>query len=118
MLASSWAPSRTPSSWKRGCSPQKNSLKQEIILLTNATLGRKSNNYFSFSYRWQSGDEKNINKNLPKDKQFLVTKGVPSEKRIADLKRFEEENEGELEREVEDGWVETKNPQKKRKDNQ
>lgn len=57
-----------------------------------------------------------MNKNLPKDKQFLVTKGCPCEKRIADLKAFELENEGELEKDVEDGWVETMNPQKKTTD--
>lgn len=59
---------------------------------------------------WQSGDEKLFNKNLPKDKQFLVTKGVPCEKRIKDL-QFEDEN-AELEKDVEDGWVETVNPSK------
>lgn len=47
----------------------------------------------------------------------MVTKGVPCEKRIADLKKFELENEGNLERDVEDGWVETANPQTKQNNN-
>lgn len=86
--------------------------------LTNAIHGRKFKSIDNYSHEcfyfsWQSGDEKLLNKNLPKDKQFLVTKGVPCEKRIAELKKFEEEHGEELEREVEDGWVETLNPQKK-----
>jgi len=51
-----------------------------------------------------------MNKNLPKDKQFLVTKGVPCDKRIKDLKIQEESQQ--LERDAEDGWVETLNPNK------
>jgi hypothetical protein len=43
----------------------------------------------------------------------LVTKGVPCEKRIKDLK-FLEEDGGDLEREAEDGWVETLNPMQKK----
>ena len=54
-----------------------------------------------------------MNKNLPKDKQYLVTKGVPCEKRIKQLKKFHEENADNLEVDVEDGWVDTQNPEKK-----
>ena len=54
-----------------------------------------------------------MNKNLPKDKQYLVTKGVPCEKRIKELKKFHADNADELEVDLEDGWVETKNPEKK-----
>lgn len=54
-----------------------------------------------------------MNKNLPKDKQYLVTKGVPCEKRIKQLKKFHEDNAGDLEVDLDDGWVETKNPEKK-----
>lgn len=54
---------------------------------------------------------KETNKNLPPDKQFLVTRGVPCEKRIADLQKFHAENQDELERDAEDGWVETINPE-------
>ena len=42
---------------------------------------------------------------------FLVTRGVPCEKRIADLQKFHQENADELERDAEDGWVETINPE-------
>ena len=49
---------------------------------------------------------------MPADKQFLVTRGVPCEKRIKDLQKFHEENAADLERDVEDGWVETTNPEK------
>jgi hypothetical protein len=54
-----------------------------------------------------------MNKNLPKDKQYLVTKGVPCEKRIKELKNFHADNANELEVDLDDGWVETKNPEKK-----
>lgn len=68
---------------------------------------------FKFIFRWESGKEGNLNKNLPKDKQYLVTKGVPCEKRIKQLKKFHEDNAGDLEVDLDDGWVETKNPEKK-----
>jgi len=42
----------------------------------------------------------------------LVTKGVPCEKRIKDLQKYHEDNADELEKDVEDGWVETANPEK------
>ena len=42
-------------------------------------------------------------KHLPPNKQFLITKGVPCEKRIAELKQYMDV----AEREAEDGWVET-----------
>jgi hypothetical protein len=45
----------------------------------------------------------------------LVTKGVPCEKRLKDFNKFYEENASELERDVEDGWVETTNPESKSK---
>ena len=38
------------------------------------------------------------NPNLPDDRQFLITKGVPSIKRLAELKKFEFENEDEIEK--------------------
>ena len=69
-------------------------------------------------YRWQAGTEKLTNNNLPVDKQFLVTKGVPCEKRIKDLQKFQEENADELEKDLEDGWVETSNPEKKAKEDE
>ena len=34
------------------------------------------------------------------------------EKRIKDLQKFHEDNAAEMERDVEDGWVETTNPEK------
>ena len=48
---------------------------------------------------------------MPPDKQFLVTRGVPCEKRIADLQKFHADNANELERDADDGWVETINPE-------
>ena len=51
------------------------------------------------------------NKNLPEDKQYLITSGVPCEKRIADLQKYQEEDGANLEKDVEDGWVETSNPE-------
>ena len=48
----------------------------------------------------------------------MVTKGAPCEHRIADLQRFHEENADELEKDVEDGWVETMNPVKAKGDAQ
>lgn len=63
--------------------------------------------------RWETGKQENINKNLPADKQFLVTRGVPCEKRIKDLQKFHEDNAADMERDVEDGWVETTNPENK-----
>ena len=53
------------------------------------------------------------NPNLPEDRQFLITKGVPSIKRLAELKKFEFENEDEIEKDAGDGWVETMNPEGK-----
>ena len=35
--------------------------------------------------RWCAGEGKLKNANLPDDKQFLITKGVPSLKRLAEL---------------------------------
>jgi hypothetical protein len=52
-----------------------------------------------------------MNKNLPPERQFLITKGVPCSKRIKDIKESMAE-----EREVEDGWISTDNPDSKRKD--
>lgn len=63
--------------------------------------------------RWEAGKENLANKNLPLDKQYLVTRGVPCYKRIKDLQKFHEDNAAELERDVEDGWVETTNPEKR-----
>ena len=69
-------------------------------------------NFNNFNqFRWETGKQENINKNLPADKQFLVTRGVPCEKRIKDLQKFHEDNAAEMERDVEDGWVETTNPE-------
>lgn len=51
-----------------------------------------------------------MNKNLPKETQYLVTKGVPCEMRLKDFFKFQEDNAANLERDAEDGWVETFNP--------
>lgn len=63
--------------------------------------------------RWCAGDGKLKNANLPDDKQFLITKGVPSLKRLAELQKFNLLNEDELEKDAGDGWVETMNPEGK-----
>ena len=59
-----------------------------------------------------------MNKNLPKETQYLVTKGVPCEVRLKDFFKYQEDNAANLERDVEDGWVETSNPEKNNKDNE
>ena len=44
-----------------------------------------------------------------------MTKGVPCEKRIKELLKFHEDNADEIEKDLEDGWVETSNPETKNK---
>ncbi len=56
------------------------------------------------------GKDSSKNKNLPEDRQFLITRNVPCTKRIADLQKGVSE-----ERETEDGWITTDNPDKKDK---
>ena len=58
------------------------------------------------TWSWKAGLPDKVNKNLPVDKQYLITKGVPCKKRIKQLQAHDEAKE----REVEDGWVETDNP--------
>lgn len=53
--------------------------------------------------RWEVGKEKNKNKNLPADKQFLITRNVPCLHRIKDM--IAKGNAEE--REVENEWIET-----------
>ena len=43
--------------------------------------------------------------------QFLITKGVPCEKRVKELQKFHEDNADDLEKDAGDGWVETTNPE-------
>lgn len=65
------------------------------------------------TWSWESGNDKLVNKNLPSEKQFLITRNVPCPRRIKDLNKTEV-----LERELDDGWVEAENPnQKMDKDN-
>lgn len=45
----------------------------------------------------------------------MVTTGVPCEKRVRDLQKLYEDG-GDLEKDVEDGWVETTNPENKQKE--
>lgn len=42
-----------------------------------------------------------------------MTTGVPCEKRIKDLQKLYEDGGDDLEKDAEDGWVETSNPEKK-----
>ena len=49
------------------------------------------------------------NSNLPADKQYLITKGVPSLRRLKELQQIELEHGDELEKDADDGWVETFN---------
>ena len=79
-----------------------------FIEKTNLSILISNSDYF---YRWMGADQDKTNKNLPPDKQFLVTRGVPCEKRIADLQKYHEDNAQELEVDAEDGWVETINPE-------
>lgn len=59
------------------------------------------------TWTWQAGEAASASKHLPPEKQFLITKNVPSERRIKDL-----EAKASLvqERDEEDGWVDTVNP--------
>ena len=41
------------------------------------------------TWSWEGGEEKLKNKNLPEDKQFLVTRNVPCSKRIKDIQASE-----------------------------
>ena len=45
--------------------------------------------------------------------QFLVTKGVPCEKRVKELQKYHEDNADDLENDVGDGCTETTNPESK-----
>jgi ubiquitin-like-conjugating enzyme ATG3 len=56
------------------------------------------------TWNWSSGDESKIKSYLPADKQYLVTKNVPCQRRCKDMEfsgieKIVEETEGE------DGWV-------------
>lgn len=53
---------------------------------------------------WESGTDKLRNPNLPPERQFLITRGIPCTKRIKELQKLDEEHK---ERDLEDGWVET-----------
>ena len=52
--------------------------------------------------RWEGGKEKLRNKNLPADKQFLITRNVPCPKRVKDMMSKEV-----TEREIEGDWLDT-----------
>jgi|688.fasta_scaffold185351_2 hypothetical protein len=58
-------------------------------------------NKSSNSFRW-AGSEKKPDDRFPKDKQFLVTKKVPSYKRIKDL---ESSANTIKEHDIGDGWI-------------
>ena len=58
------------------------------------------------TWAWSTG--KIRNKNLPDDKQFLITRNVPCNKRIKDILV----DKALKEKENEDGWVETENTSK------
>jgi ubiquitin-like-conjugating enzyme ATG3 len=61
------------------------------------------------TWKWMVGEEGQMSKHLPPEKQFLITKNVPCDKRIKDLKIYNEISERPIDDE-EDGWVETSNP--------
>lgn len=83
-------------------------LTPEEFVIAGDHLTHKCN-----TWEWSAGDGKMKNANLPDDKQFLITKGVPSVKRLAELQKFQLENEDEMEKDAGDGWVETMNPEGK-----
>lgn len=58
------------------------------------------------TWEWAAGDDSAKSKHLPPNKQFLITRGVPCEKRIKELKQYMDI----AEKDAEDGWVETQNP--------
>lgn len=53
------------------------------------------------TWSWEGGDPEKRNKNLPDDKQYLVTRDVPCLERAKDLATKSSVNETE----GEDGWV-------------
>ena len=53
------------------------------------------------TWQWEAGDPSKTNSNLPEDKQFLVTRGVPCMQRAKDLAT----DAAIEETEDEDGWV-------------
>ena len=59
--------------------------------------------------RWESGTDKLRNTNLPADRQFLITSGIPCTKRIKQLQQLEKDGTTK-EIDLEDGWVQTDNP--------
>jgi ubiquitin-like-conjugating enzyme ATG3 len=59
---------------------EKGVLTPEEFVLAGEHLTHKCN-----TWKWESGKDNLMNKNLPADMQYLVTKGVPCEKRIKDL---------------------------------
>ena len=60
------------------------------------------------TWQWQSGTDKLKNANLPADRQFLITSGIPCTKRIKQLQQLEKEGGAEVD--LDDGWVQTDNP--------
>jgi ubiquitin-like-conjugating enzyme ATG3 len=65
------------------------------------TSARHGSN-FTVHGRWEEGKKKLKNKNLPSNKQFLITKSVPCPRRATDVDKGHTE-----ERELENDWVET-----------
>lgn len=62
------------------------------------------------SWQWESGDNANIRPYLPADKQFLITKGVPSYRRVSalnDSKLVEEAVKGGIGSKNEEDWCVT-----------
>eukprot|EP00761_Pharyngomonas_kirbyi_P002906 gb/GECH01002910.1/.p1 GENE.gb/GECH01002910.1/~~gb/GECH01002910.1/.p1 ORF type:complete len:300 (+),score=106.40 gb/GECH01002910.1/:1-900(+) len=56
------------------------------------------------SWSWASGESDKQREFLPKEKQFLITKGVPCARRA---KALEEEANMDVEHDLGDGWIET-----------
>ncbi|KAK9804182.1 hypothetical protein WJX73_009883 [Symbiochloris irregularis] len=61
------------------------------------------------TWAWQAGDPKKARAYLPEDKQFLITRNVPSNKRAAAVENYGEQAEQASEAEAvdEEGWFST-----------
>lgn len=86
-------------------------LKEGVLTPEEFVIAGDQLTYKCQTWSWQSGLPGKKNANLPDDKQYLITKGVPCTKRIKQLQAQQESKE----RDLEDGWVETDNPMAKEK---
>jgi len=59
------------------------------------------------TWSWEAGDKAKAKAYLPKDKQYLVTRNVPSNQRASAIEQYGEKMEGEGLKDEGDGWFST-----------